>query len=286
MSESCAPASVRSVNAPRSRGRAITIGLMPSSLRPLPARTRPAASAYQTFTPGRAGTTVFGKPSLTRAISALAPSSLDGHQLTSTCSLSSGSQCSTPPGSDGLTRIGQLASVPPLSPRADAHRHHAVLASVALAACARRLGVDHDHTVGRAAALEVAFVARVGLLESHHEHVVARPAERVHDRARRDLGQVMDLARRARPFEHDLHAFVRGQARDALVVGRERHERHRGRAQERLRIAGHLRGCRGTRRRRLALAGGECETGRRARAGAQRAEARRTASRDPRPAEL
>jgi hypothetical protein len=63
---------------------------MPSSLRPLPARTRPSWSAYQTFMPGRGGTICFGTPSRTRAIAALAPSSLDDHQLISTCSGSSG----------------------------------------------------------------------------------------------------------------------------------------------------------------------------------------------------
>jgi hypothetical protein len=50
------------------------------------------------------------KPSRTRAISALAPTSLDGHQLISMCSGSFGMKSSTAPGSDGWTSSGQLVS--------------------------------------------------------------------------------------------------------------------------------------------------------------------------------
>jgi hypothetical protein len=84
-------------NGPRARARADHDPVMPSSLRPLPA----AHAAVVVGVPGAharpRGHDLLGEAVAHAREQALAPSSLDGHQLISTCSGSSGSQSSTAP---------------------------------------------------------------------------------------------------------------------------------------------------------------------------------------------
>ena len=86
------------------------------------------------------------------------------------------------------------------------------------------------------------------------------------------LGALEESEERA--FEHHLHALFRGQSRDALAIGRERHVRHRRGAQEQ-----NGRGSRdrsGRRRpRRLAAARGDRDREDRERGGPQRGKRER-----------
>jgi hypothetical protein len=149
-----------------------------------------------------------------------------------------------------------------LAPVVRAQRDHPVFAT-ARAPRVRRLDVVHDHALGRSPALEAALAALGVLLVADHDHVVARPAERVDHRARRELGEIVDRLPGARRLEHHLDAFVRREACDPLPVGRDRNALDRRDAQERdrgrtRRRCGALR-LHGLRRGRLAAARAEHE---------------------------